>query len=92
MTLNMPSLEELAVMTADLLPEKAFDLAFDEEGCLSSYWVLVDASTGAKEKIFTNKGRTDHDAYMHSTEFERTTAQRRPSCVDNTIFEAPYIV
>ena len=88
----MPSLDDLAAMTVDHLPDKAFDLAFDDEGCLSSYWVLVDARTGVKEKIFTAKGGAEHDSYIQSTEFERTTAQRRPSCVDYTIFEAPYIV
>lgn len=70
MTYTMPSLDDLAAMTVDHLPDKAFDLAFDDEGCLSSYWVLVDARTGAKEKIFTAKGGAEHDSYMQNTEFD----------------------
>ncbi len=83
MTFTVSSLNDLAAITDEAwafgadetIASDAFNFTFDDEGCLASYWVIVDESTGCKEKIFTAKGAAAHEAYMNNTEFDVTSTR-----------------
>lgn len=83
MTFTVSSLNDLTYITDqawafgadEAVASDAFNFTFDDEGCLASYWVIVDGSTGAKEKVFTAKGAAALEAYLTNTEFDVTTAR-----------------
>ena len=83
MTFTVSSLNDLAAIADEAwafgadeaIPSDAFNFTFDDEGCLASYWVIVDEATGSREKVFTAKGAAAYEAYMKNTEFDVTSAR-----------------
>lgn len=78
MTFTVSSLNDIAADQAwafgadEAVPSNAFDLTFDDEGCLYSYWVIVNEATGSKELVHTAKGEAALNAYMENTDFITT--------------------
>ena len=57
----------------DAVPANAFDLYFDSEGVLISYWIPVNKS-GSKEKVFTHRGH----AHLKAIEANSFTTSVNP--------------
>ena len=80
MTFTVSSLNDIAADQAwafgadEAVPSSAFDLTFDDEGCLYSYWVIVNERTGSKALVHTDKGEAALNAFMKNTSFIETGA------------------
>ena len=78
MTFTVSSLNDIASDQAwafgadEAVPGNAFNFTFDDEGCLYSYWVMVNETTGSKELVHTAKGKAALNAYMENTSFDVT--------------------
>lgn len=68
MTFTVSSINDIAADKVvafgadEAVPANAFDFTFDDDGCLTSYWVIVNKFTGSKELTRTARGQAAFEA------------------------------
>ena len=74
----------------EAVPSGAFDLTFDDEGMLYSYWLMLDEETGLKEKQHTARGLAAWEAMMRNTKFLRVEPHLACDRSDRfSVFDSP---